>query len=337
MMQNILHQSEITPILVIGASRNGTTSLVNLLNQLPGVAKIEHVLHHGSHEAKLHGYYKYYGGLNSIDKYIDFLYHYASEDYFHLAGGDIDFHLKNRRTDFFQFFFDMMDRHCQIENKKYWVAKIDSSFFTDRGALQYFLSVVNRRYKCAKYIRIQRDLLPAAVSAKHMEGRNFHLRKKALLKYYFLMAYTQSWFKTYLLSKKLIPNEKVLDINFDNFIGDRASVKKKIIDYIGVNVEIGDDPSLETYKVNTSFTKNKPRQGLGFGERNVVLLTYKTLKLFPSIAFLFHKLNSWINNKQKPPMYRKIIKYNYYRDDLEKELESLGADGLLDIMKGENS
>src|SRR5690606_4469547 len=95
----VASQFEITPIFIIGASRNGTTSLVNLVNTLPDVAKIEHELHHGSHEAKLYGFYKYYKDLNSIDKYIDFLYHYSSEDYFQLAKGSIDFHLRNRRTD----------------------------------------------------------------------------------------------------------------------------------------------------------------------------------------------------------------------------------------------
>ena len=120
----------ITPVLIIGASRNGTTSLENTLSSFEKVAEIEHELHYGSHEAKLYGFYKYYGKMDSADKYIDFLYNYSAEDYFILAGGDIDFHLKNPHDNFFEFFFDLIDNYCHKNKKQFWTAKLDPAFLT---------------------------------------------------------------------------------------------------------------------------------------------------------------------------------------------------------------
>src|SRR5690606_28187105 len=109
---------------------------------------------------------------------------------------------------------------------------IDSSFFTDRSTLNYFMELVRKRYPKAKYIKIQRDLLPAVKSAQHMEGRNFRLRRKFPFKYYYLMAYTQIWFKTYLLDNDLVNQDEILYIAFDDFINDTSIVKKRIVNYL---------------------------------------------------------------------------------------------------------
>src|SRR5690606_5940410 len=131
------------------------------------VAKIEHKLHHGSHEAKLYGYYRFYGHFSNIDKYIDFLYHYASEDYFQLADGDIDYHLRNRQCDFFRFFFDMMDRYCLLNDKKFFVVKIEPALVTDKKVFNYLIQWLHSRYPTVKYIRMQRALYPAVQSFLH--------------------------------------------------------------------------------------------------------------------------------------------------------------------------
>jgi|SRR5690554_6480632 len=320
--------NSITPIFIIGASRNGTTSLVNAINGFPEVAAIEHELHHGGHEAKLHAYHKYYGGLSNNDSFIDFLYNYASEDYFQLANGNIEYHLKKKRTNFFEFYFDLVDRFAVETGKNFWLAKIESSFFTDQSSFKLFLDLVKARYKNVKFVSIQRDLLSAVNSAQYMEGRAYNVRRKLPFKYYYLLAYTQSYFKTYAINSRVLDKKEILHLNFHDFINNNREVIFQLREYLGLEKVY--KISEKKYKPNTSFVKNK-RKDLSGIDKTIVRGYFKLLKLVPGTMILAHKLNSL--KKPRNPMYRKLIKYKYFKEDFKSELIDTGAHGLVVSVK----
>lgn len=327
--------NNITPIFIIGASRNGTTSLVNMINKFPEVAGIEHELHHGSHEAKLYGFYKYYGDFTNIDKYIDFLYHYSTEDYFQLARGNVDYHLQNKTSDFFQFFFDLSDRYCMSEKKQFWVAKIDPAFFTDKKAFNYFHKLIRTRYPDVKYIRIQREFWSALQSFLYMEGKSYQKRRKWPFRYLYILIYAQSWFKTYLLKNGVIETEGVLHIDFEDFIEKENTTAEMIRGYLGLSAKYEFNNRVKTYPVNTSFSKHNREKEKRI-ERYLAKRYLRLLKMFPRLVFVFHSFSFLLFwKKDKNPMHRKLIKYTYFKNYLIKEFEDQGANGLLNSLNRE--
>src|SRR5699024_1655551 len=122
---------EITPIIIIGSARNGTTNLENLVAAFPQVAGVEHWLHHGSQESNIYGNHWYWGDFTRPAQYIRFLYQYASSDYFQQCNGDINYHLKHPQPNFYSFFLELMDQYTTMEGKKYWTTKLDPRFFYD--------------------------------------------------------------------------------------------------------------------------------------------------------------------------------------------------------------
>lgn len=325
-----MSDKEITPVFIIGASRNGTTSLENLISCFPKVTAIEHELHHGSHEAKLYGFYKYYEDLSDPDDYIDFIHHYASEDYFNLAEGNISYHLKKHSSNFFDFFCNLMDSYCLKNNKKFWTAKLDTAFFTDPKTLGVLLDILNAKYTDIKFIRIKRDFNDALLSAQYMEGKEFNKQKRWPYRYYHLLAYTQSWFKAYEMDCPLIPNESILEISFNEFIKDEPIIKSKIKSYLKIEIDSDNNINRDKFAVNTSFHKQNRPQELSFIDKWLANSYLNVLKRMPGVSFFFRTLNHFLFFNNPPnPIYRKIIKSRYFKDHLKKKFKNEGAESLI--------
>src|SRR5699024_4133252 len=159
----------------------------------------------------------YWGDLSDTDSYIRFLYQYASSDYFQLAKGDLQFQLKHKQDDFYDFFFDLMDRYAGIKQARYWITKFDPHLFMDDADRSLFMTKLEKRYKKVKFIRIQRDFEDAFKSYRNMEGKNFDRRQKAVNLFPALLLQASRYVLTYRKDITLIENN-VLDLSFEQYI-----------------------------------------------------------------------------------------------------------------------
>ncbi|WGF92217.1 sulfotransferase [Aequorivita marisscotiae] len=325
---------KIIPVFIIGAARNGTTSLTNIISDFSEIVGIEHELHRGNHEAKLYGNYAYHGDISKPDKYIDFLYHYASGDYFQLAEGNLEFHLENPRNNFFEFYFDMMNHCCHTLEKGFWMAKLDSAFFTDSKTFEFFLRTLYEFYDEVKFIRIQRDFEPALISAQFMPGKNHARPRKGLFKYYGILGYTQQWFKTYLLKTNFLNDSELLHIRFDDLINDKQKVQNKIRSYLGLSKEFAlGEP--KPYTINTSFSKHK-KSKMSKSDRLVAYGYLSILKTFPSLAIIGQYINqAFLKRKPIDPIDRRLLKRQFFKEHLKVEFNKLGTFGLAEKMSEE--
>jgi len=325
---------QITPVFIIGAARNGTTSLTNLISRFPEFAGIEHELHRGNHEAKLYSSYKYYGNFTDPNKYLDFIYHYSSGDYFQLAEGNIEYHLKNPKSNFFEFYFDMMNQYCIKNHKKYWLAKIDASFFTDHKVLELFLKTLHEFYGEIKYIKIQRNFEEALLSAVYMPGKDYHKSKSGIYRYYRLLSYTQQWFKTYIIKQDFINKTELLFIDFNDLIKNKEGIIIKMREFLNLSTQF--EPKIsKSYSINTSFSKTAKFKLSRF-DKFICINYLKFLKLFPNFIF-FTQIFYFTSLKKSPsiPISRRLLKYKFFKKNLQNEFTKLGSFGLADKLKKE--
>jgi|AntRauTorcE11897_2_1112592.scaffolds.fasta_scaffold05469_4 hypothetical protein len=313
------------PIIIIGSARNGTTNLENTIASFPEVAGVEHWLHHGSHESNIYSNCKYWGKFNHNDEYIHFLYQYASSDYFQLCEGDLDYHLAHKRTSFYSFFLDLMDCHAENAGKDYWVTKLDPCFFFDDAERETFFSLLNKRYEKVKIIRIKRDFKDAFISYRNMEGENYRLRNKfgSLLPtlLYEACRYVLIYKKLHAKTEQLI-----LDLSFDEYISKRKETMQKIAHFLSTQVDEKESLTLNRFQVNTSFN-SKDRKPLPNTIVRLIpkLLTF--LQAFPFVPKAIWRMYFKLTSKSEP-IYRRLLKYRYFRGDLIKELQSMNATAL---------
>ena len=142
------------PIFVIGLNRNGTTWLGNVLSQCFDISSPYHELHYGVCEVNLYDNAKYWGDFSQLNNYINFLESYCKADVFKLLEGDQSWFRENRAENFYQFFFETIDRFTQKQGNQYWVVKLDPGFFHDAGEFDRFKKEVQKRYSTAKYLSL---------------------------------------------------------------------------------------------------------------------------------------------------------------------------------------
>jgi len=148
---------QITPVLIVGLNRNGTTWLGNVLSQCFGITTAHHELHYGFCETDLYENVKYWKNFDDLNSYIFFLENYANADLFKILEGDKNYFIKNRATNFYDFFFELMDQLSRKQGNQYWTIKLSAGFFHDKKEFEALQGELNKRYGKVRYIIIQRE------------------------------------------------------------------------------------------------------------------------------------------------------------------------------------
>ena len=314
-----------TPIFVVGAARNGTTSLGNMISASPQVASVEHWLHAGAHESNILRNKTHWKSLSHPDDYIKFLHEYAASDYFRLCRGDLTFHLSHRADDFLTFFLDLMDRFATLEGKKFWITKLDPTFSFHDAELEKFLSLLRARYADVKFVRIRRDPVKAFVSYLHMPGRRLHMRERSLLFMPALVLYVARYVATY--SSKVIQRRfAVLDVSFESYVANREGIRDDVSEFLGI--ELRENPNRpDRFAINSSFAAGvRPRvSGL---MQAAVQWACRALARIPGAArFLSRVLERLLPPGE--PVSRRLLMYEYYPERLIDALQQSGEGGLL--------
>jgi len=311
--------SSITPILIVGFNRNGTTWLGNILSQCFDIATARHELHYGFCETDIYQNAKYWGDFKNLDNYINCLETYSKGDIFKVLEGDQAYFREYLPANFYDFFFTMIDAFARRQNHRYWVIKLNFDFLKDKDELTFFKTELNKRYSSVKYINIQRDFNSYIDSYINMIGdarirRNTPYKKKfagitgAMFYHYF-----------YRQADRLLQNEDVLKISYQSLKKDfetNLNDIKTFIDYEG-------SPKTEQLKrniQNTSFTTAKKEHSNIF-----IKLANFIFKYFPPITNLAVRLRYKFKQKNTlPPLWWRLTKAEHFQEAFKKELQQSG-------------
>jgi len=319
--------SSITPVLIVGLNRNGTTWLGNILSQCFDITAARHELHYGFCETDIYQNAKYWGDFKNLDNYINCLETYSKGDIFKVLEGDQAYFREYLPTSFYDFFFTTIDNFAQKQNHRYWVIKLDFDFFKDTDELEVLKEELNKRYKSVKYISIQRDFNGYINSYINMIGdsgvrRNTSWKKKmagvtgAMFYYYF-----------YRRADKLLQNKDVLKISYQSLKQDfetNLNEIKTFINYEGVP-KVG---ALKRNIQNTSFTTTKKEHSNVF-----IRLSSFVFKYFPPINNLAVRLRYRFKKKNtSPPVWWRLNKAQYFKQELREELKQTKQLPLLEYM-----
>ena len=321
------------PIFIIGSARNGTTSLENTIAALPEVAGVEHWLHYGSKESNLFLNKTHWGNLSEIDNYIDFVYQYASSDYFQICEGSVEYHLENKRDIFYDFFFDLMDRYAEKKDSRYWITKLDPYFFLFREEMDLFLKALYERYDNPKFIRIKREFKDAFKSYRNMEGSNYELRQYSTMLLPSLILQAARYTVTYSRDVSLIENE-VYDISFESYIRNRDKYLNNIVHYLGLGTVNISEVNKDRFQINSSFV-NKSKTSVSRFIKKVLPVILTVFQKYLFVPKLIWK-TFYYSKKESSPTYHRLLAHEYFRQELINDLSKKDAKGLLEKLESDS-
>lgn len=318
--------SDIIPIFTLGAARNGTTWLGNKLALHEAIACAEHPLHHGIHESNILQHKLYWGDISRADRYIDFLQLYATEDYFLLAQGDVEYFAEHPQPSFYTFFFELMDRFARKTGCTHWTTKLDPLLFLYPDEHEQFMSELKQRYATVKWIAIKRNIDDCMRSYVYMEGRNNKTRQKPWVQPASVVLGVARYLQQYRHIEALVVQEQGLMLDFKTAISDTTAVEQRIDKYLGLEQSLGGGRPVR-HKVNTSFKDGSKRKELTGPSKIALKASRSLLAKLPGVSrrllYLFEKYKPAVS-----PVYRKIYKSRYFPEQLNEEFSKVGAPDL---------
>lgn len=319
---------DIIPIFVLGSARNGTTWLANEISKHPNIVSVQHKLHWGFHESNIYQNKIYWGDLLEINKYINFIEIYSSMDHFRLLEEEKDFLYANRFNEFYEIFFTLMDRYAIRNKKKFWLTKLDPLIYLYEDDLEYFLSILKKRYRTIHFISIQRDFGSVLKSYIKMEGINFNLRQKFIQKKMAVVLGAARYAVHYDAIKKIENTHNSLSLAFNDMFENKKFIIETTFNHLNlINVQEGDI----NFSPNSSHLYNKDKAGRNFTGANLVLTFFMK---FIYLAKLI--LRGWEKTKRKSrPGYFRLIKTKYFKDEFILEIKNNKEIGLLKVVKDE--
>ncbi len=317
------------PLFVLGCARSGTTSLANLVGSHPQVAGVQHDLHHGNIECPVCYHHRYWGEICRPDRYVQFLHGIACDDFFQVAGGNIQPLLASHPVDFFDFFLGLMDRHAIASQSRYWTVKFDMLFMSFPRERREFLNRIYRRYgRSAVFIGIERPWRPQLRSYLNMEGPHKRSRSSRLGS----LAGTGLGLARYhdynRQIRKMMGEQAGLHLQFDDFKNNPKAMNASIANYLDLD-EDGFSPA--DRKPNTSFAGNP------------AIRNAKSSAIFAEILAPFMKIPfvaegivrgvEW-SRRLPSPVSTRILENRYFPTELK---ERLGAEGSHTLLPNLNS
>lgn len=291
--------SDIIPVIYLGFNRNGTTWLGNIMKENFKISSVSHELHYGILESSIYFNRRYFKDIGTLDKYIRFIRLFSGTDFFLVTGlSERDFYA-SRHTDFYSFFFDLMDKITIKENSLYWTTKLDPAMFFDSQELNTFLMLLKSRYKKIKFISVQREMFAVLKSGFSLRTGISQAREKFHLLWQ--VFYAAQYRYVYNQIQKRIKAEHGLDLKYEEMVDDIDAVVERIKNYIEAQRNIK-DTSVRLIR-NTSYQKNNPPKEYNqLIKRLIAFLSY--LFVWP-VKMITLKRYKW---KSVDPAYWRIIK-----------------------------
>lgn len=319
------HQTAITPILVVGVNRNGTTWLGNILSQCFEIAAPHHPLHYGYCETELYENAAYWGDIRPINRYIHFLDNYCPADVFRLLEGDRAYFEEHPSESFYDFFVETIEQYARSQGKTYWAMKISTLFFKDKEEFEKFEGVLKKRYSKIKYIIIQRDFDDYIRSYINMIGEAKTRRNTWLKKRLSGISGTLFYHYYYPRMYSTLSEKDTLRIAYEDLKKDFEQTVADIAEFI----EYQESPRPDALKrnvQNTSFTG-----GNVLGKNGFISVANFVFKYFRPLTYLAIQLRyKFMKRPELPPLWWRLTKEERFKTQLREELKENGQLRLLE-------
>lgn len=321
---------DVTPILVIGSARNGTTWLCNILANHPDIAAAQHPAHWGFHESNVFKNLRYWGDLSKLDRRIHFTTMYQQADHFSLVGGTeqtisqaIEAGLAERSAaDFYDVFFAVMDRFAQNMGTRYWLTKLDPLILLYPKQLQRFLDRLFTRYPNARLVSIQRGLASVVQSYLNMEGRGPQARTSVMRAPLFSLFETARYLVHYRRIRWIATQHATIPLTYGRLREETADTVRAVCDELSIRYD--EALLVSRYKPNSSVAYRSKVRRIGLGCR---VLLHGVLR--PLLMLVWPLTNLLVRFRERyrprvPPIYFKLIKLDQFPERFREEL--LAAD-----------
>lgn len=248
-----------TPVIVVGMNRGGTTMLSNVLCRHPLVGAPQHRLHWGCKECQLLQHSRYWGDLTDLDRFIYFLELYSSGDFFRLAGGNKEYFYRNRPSDFYEFFFELMDGFAAQNGLSFWVAKLEEPFYHFPDDLKRFLAALSYRYAQPRFIGVVRDF-PGVLKShirRRLSAEDVQRTGLSLKNQWFALTATLRYGAQHPKIRRIVRERDGLLLDFAEVVGDMEAASRRICGYLGV--EYAPEMLERRFVQETSFANSQER------------------------------------------------------------------------------
>lgn len=321
-----MNSKDIKPIFLLGLNRNGTTWLGNTLSDQFSIATAKHPFHYGVVESTIYANYCYFGKFETINKYLEFLEVYCQSDFFQILGDSKEYYYHLKFDSFFDFFLELMDRYALRTNSALWLTKLDPYLILDKKAWNEFISLVEKRYEFPLFIGIQRNFDDYMNSAIVLQNKS--LTSRARWKKNFLaIVNTSVYIQAYDLIKRFLEPKSLL-VTFEQLKSNHEVTLQSIQQHY-------DFPKAATEQIflkNSSFDSVKRKTNKKYGILHFIL-KYSGLSslIIPIVLYRYKK------SPVASPMWWKLKKVRYFRNQFLEELNGLQQHELIELIKKNNN
>jgi hypothetical protein len=255
---------------------------------------------------------RYWGDISDLDRFIHFLELYSSGDFFRITGEQKGHFYRNRPSDFYEFFFELMDRFAERHGFQFWVAKLEEGFYHFPDELARFLTALSGRYSETRFIGIVRDF--PSVLKSHIRRRltTENVQRPGLSpgNQWFALTQTLRYSAQRPKIRMIVQKQNGLLLDFADVVGDMEATTRRICAHIGV--EYAPEMLERRFAPNTSFRAT--------GERGNVLPEWQLSTLDRVVRPLLeaiHPLCSFwrrFRDGKTPrpcPLYWRLLKEQY--------------------------
>jgi len=323
---------QITPIFILGSARNGTTWLCNILCNHPQIVGAQHKVHWGIHESNIYKNMHYWGDLSKDKNFIRFVELYSSADYFQLVEGDKNYFYRDHPADFLEFFLTLMDQYAMKKDASYWVTKLDPNFYIHPKSLNEFFCRIEKRYKYYRLIGIKRKFESVFNSYLNMEGRASQHRTTLFVRELLVLLESARYIAHYNTIENVIRLKKGILLDFNKLRYNREKEIYNICKYF--NLDFSSKMLIDDFKPNSSLKyKGKNNQKIipNLELKIANILVNYIFSRIPSLAISLLKIRDKIR-KKKCPLFWRLLRMKYMKENFSKELEKTGDIGLYKIL-----
>lgn len=320
-------RSPITPIIVLGSARNGTTWLCNILAGHSDVAAAQHIVHWGFHESNLLKNTRYWGDLTKLDERVRFLNLYTASDHVRLVeatrdtleGAIADRLSAGRSVDFLDVFFRTMDEFAHKRNTAYWLTKLDPLYYVYPRDFRAFLKRIEEQYgERVRFVAIQRTLSDVLRSYINMQGRGSQKRTSPWRMPGFVLLETTRYVVHYRAIRRFVRARGVPFVTYDDLRRSTEATIRSICDDLGLPYE--SRLHVPRFSPNSSVASRSRVRNLGIVTKMIAVGI-----LAPLMDILMPLSRGIVRIRERtrtarPPIYFKLTKLERYPREFRREL-----------------
>jgi hypothetical protein len=190
--------------------------------------------------------------------------------------------------------------------------------------------MLEERYRRVKFVAVQREMFSYLASYLEMEGASHSLRRRRPLRPLSLVLGVLRYVNAYRQVRRLIAERGGQFVSYEELQGDPEGSLRRIAGYLGIKRSGFGETE---FGPNTSFAGGRRRE-LGPGEKLIARMTRSLAGAMPAAArgllLLYEKAKP-----KRSPLFHRLLKSEYFRQELKDELRAKGSLRLAETLEAE--